>query len=384
MKNGKNIFLIIIVFLNSTIASSCWNYREIDKMAIVAGVAVDKEDDGNLSITVETIEFTGEKENVTTSKSVTIEGKNIFDAARNAISITGNRLYWSHAKIVIISERMAEEGIIKILDWFNRDSETRGDTCVLISKANTAREILHSCAKGNGIKSFELKQMLDNEKSLSKAPKVEMWEIVNGLAHFGISATIPTIQMKKNDGTFIPQIMGTAVFDQDKLIGFLDGEETMDMLFVRNEIKGGVINQLEMENGEELPISLEIFSSKTKIKPIIENNNIKFEVSISTTVAIDEIGGTVNYIEEAKKKELEKATQKTIKNRVDRLIKKMQVQYGEDIFGFGIKLNEADPKTWKSIKNQWGEKFKYCEVNVNVSIHIRNSAMLSKPIQEGD
>jgi spore germination protein KC len=384
MKNGKFIFLMIIVFLNSIIASSCWNYREIDKLAIVAGVAIDKEDNGNLSLTVEVVEFTGDKENVTTSKTITVEGKTIFDAARNAISLTGKRLYWSHDKIVIISRQMAEEGIIRVLDWFNRDSETRGDTKILISKANTAKEILQCPAKGTEIKSFELRQMLDNEKSLSKAPKVEMWEVINGLSHLGISATIPTIQMERSNSVFMPQIMGSAVFNQDKLIGFLDGDETMDMLFVQNEVKGGMLAQVETEKGENIPISLEIFSSKTKIKPLIEDNNIKFNVSINTTVAIDEIGGTVNYMKEAKKKELELSIAKTTKNRIDRLIKKVQTEYSEDIFGFGVKLNENDPKTWKSIKNQWGNKFKYCEVNVEVNIHIRNSSMLSKPIEEGD
>ncbi|MDP4091707.1 MAG: Ger(x)C family spore germination protein, partial [Bacillota bacterium] len=98
MKSLKLMLLSLLVFLNLISMTACWNYREIDKLAIVTGVAIDKGDDQKFKLTVEVIDFTGEKNTKAVSRTMTMEGKTIFDAARNAISISGKRLYWSHMK----------------------------------------------------------------------------------------------------------------------------------------------------------------------------------------------------------------------------------------------------------------------------------------------
>ncbi|MEL7597184.1 MAG: hypothetical protein AAGU01_03170 [Clostridiaceae bacterium] len=56
----KKILLIGLILINTIILSACWNYREIDKIEILAGAAVDKDKDTNKFIlTMELIEPTG-------------------------------------------------------------------------------------------------------------------------------------------------------------------------------------------------------------------------------------------------------------------------------------------------------------------------------------
>ena len=178
--------------------SGCWNYREVDKFFVVAGVAIDKGKTARYSMTAEFINISGGKDSKMASKTVSAEGKTLFDAARNIIAVSGKRLYWSHIKVIIISKELASEGILNILDFIMRDSETREDTPILISKDETAKEIF-SGESTDEILSIALGETLENQKSLGKAQITDLldYEIASHIK--GASITIPAIRLKQEN-----------------------------------------------------------------------------------------------------------------------------------------------------------------------------------------
>ncbi|MEN6325642.1 MAG: Ger(x)C family spore germination protein [Syntrophomonas sp.] len=382
MKRIKILFLAFSICIHGVFSTGCWNYREVDDVSIVAGVAIDQGVNKKYQVTVEIVQTSGGRESKTTSKLLTMEGNSILDAVRNGISLSGKDFYWSHAKVIIVSRKIAGEGMVKVTDWLSRDPETRLDVHLLISKEDSAKKILEGKSMTVEVKSFELDDILKNQKNLFKAPQIEIWEFTNNLAEEGISAITPSTNLEKENGADVLQIMGSAVFKRDKLIGFIDGEETKDMLFVQNQIKGGLLTV--NENGGKTPVTLEIFKNETKIEPIISGSNIEMSISTDTIVAIDEIGGNEDYIDDEGRKKLEQDTEKMLKNRIERFVKKIQSEYGADIFGFGVKLREDHNKVWNEVSEHWEERFKDINITVKTKVHIRNSAMLSKPLEVSD
>ncbi len=383
MTKVKLILLCIIILINSIFVTGCWNYREIESLAIVAGAAVDKGENARYRMTVEVVKISGGKDTKTESKLISVEGDTIFECARNAISLSGKKLYWSHTKILIISKAIAEDGVIDMIDWFNRDSETRSSIHLLMSAEKTAEEIFKGGEVTESIKSFELEDMIKNEDRLSKAPKTEIWEFANNMGGEGIEASIATLKMKESEKGKVPSVGGTAIFKGDKLVGVLDEEETKDMLFIRNKIKGGIIvqNVEAKKNKKQIPIALEIFKSKTKLKPIINKGKIKFDISVQTIVSLGELGGSINLIDQKGRDELIKITEASLEKRLKKTVKKIQQEFGSDILGFGMKIYEDDYESWKNVKNNWEERFKNIEVTVKAKVRIKNSAMLSKPLE---
>ncbi|MCO5387496.1 Ger(x)C family spore germination protein [Desulfosporosinus sp.] len=384
MKIIRITLLALIILIISTVTTGCWNYREVDKMSIVAGVAVDKGQKDKFQITVEIIQISAGKDTNMTSKTITMEGKTMFDAARNIISISGKRLYWSHAKVIILSKEIASQGVTEVIEWYNRDSETREDVRILISEGTSAKEVFDGQGSTDDIKSFVLEEMIKNQVSLSKAPMIDILKLNIESKTQGISTIIPTVNLLKRDGKMYPQIMGTAIIKNDKLVGFLDGEETKDLTFIRDEVKGGVLIEEMQANDEHTLVSLEIFKSKTKVTPVSDEQDIEINLNIDTTVAIDEINGSETIFNEEGRRELEESAENTLKERIESLIKKIQSEYNADIFGFGAKLRENDAQVWNDVGNNWDEVFKDLKVNVQTTVHIKNSAMLSKSSKEGD
>lgn len=384
MNKIKITLLILTILISSIFAAGCWNYREVDKLAIVAGVAVDKGINGQYKVTVEVVQISGAKDSKITSKTITMEGKTMFDAVRNEISLSGKKLYWSHAKVIILSKEIASEGVTRVIDWYNRDSETRADVHILISEGASAKEILSSQATTEEIKSFVLDEMIKNQESLSKAPIIDMLQFDNDLKAKGISAIAPAVNLKQMDGKMLPHIMGTAIFKEDKLVGFLNGEDTKDLIFIKNKVKGGLLIEGTQGNDVSTPVSLEIFKSKTQVRPVVDGNNIEMNLNIDTTVNIDEIDGPENFIDDEGRMKLEQSAENTLKERIESLIMKIQSEYDLDIFGFGAKLREDNTQEWNRVSSNWEETFKNLKVNVITKVHIRNSAMLSKPLEKGE
>ncbi|NLD46364.1 MAG: Ger(x)C family spore germination protein [Clostridiaceae bacterium] len=385
MKGIKLGLFAILMSLNAVLSTGCWNYREIDDVDIVAGVAVDKGTTAKYLVTVEIVQVSGGRESKTSSDIISIEGESMFDAARNQIAVSGKRLYWAHSKVIIISEDIAREGLLDVIDWYLRDAETREDVNILVSRADTAREILVESMEDKAerkVKSFELENIINNQRSLSKAPNIQVWELINRISKEGYSTVAPTVSIKKEDGKKIPQIIGTAIFEGDKLIGFINGQETQEMLIVQNELKGGVLIGKTKNAGSSA--ALEIFSCKAKIKPIVNGNSIHIRVSIDMTTAIDEIDSAADLIGEEGRKDLEQGTEAMLEKQIGELIKKIQSDYGADIFGFGRKVMENNPEVWRGVGKNWKKEFENLKVSVDVNVHIKNSAVLSKPLKVGD
>lgn len=181
----------------------------------------------------------------------------------------------------------------------------------------------------------------------------------------------------------IPRVAGAAIIKDDKLVGELGEEDTQALLFVRNEVKGGVLVD-DKNVGLSAPISMEIFRNETKVKPVVEDGKLKFKVNIRVTVGIDEIQGKENFGDENAVNRLEASTSQATQKKVTDFIKKIQSEYGTDIFLFGDKLREKNVNKWKSVSGRWEEVFRNLEVDVDAKVHIKNSALIYKTIKRGD
>lgn len=383
MKATKIALLTVILLIGSLLLTACWNYKEVDEFDIVAGVAVDKEKNELYRVTAELVELSGEKDLVTTSKLIMGEGKTIFEAVRNMIAVSGHRLYWAHATVLILSKQVAAEGIAKVLDWYTRDAETRETVSLLVASGESAREIFEKPMNIKEIKSFTLADTLKNEVSLSKTAVKDVLEYAGESREKGTSTSLAAVSLKPIEGQPQPQISGVAVIKDDKLAGFISGDEARALDYIADQIKGGVLVVELHEQEEPTSISLEIFKSKTKVQPIINGKEITMNIMIESKIAIDEISGPGKFIEEERVTMLEKMAAEKLKKEIEALVQKMQTEYDADIFGFGAKLREDKFKEWNTVKDDWNNVFKNVKLSFDIKMHIKNSAIINYSYREG-
>lgn len=377
--------LLIMAFMGIVLMSGCWNYREINTLAIVSGAAVDKGKEEKYMMTVEVISFSGGgKEAKIKSERITGEGTTLFDTVRNLTRISPKKLYWSHSGVFIISQEVAKESILPFIDYVARGTERRLRVIPIISKGKTAKEMLGQHIATKEVTMFGLKSTIETERKTSaKTPYVDVRHFINSLSGEGVSATLSAISSATNNGKLVTDVAGTAVFKRDKLTGFLSPDETKYFLFATDKIKGGVI-PTDSTTYNIHGVSLEIFESKTHVKPVYNNDNLSFQIKVHSALSIQELGQRENVIASKGMERLKASAESTIKKGIEQVIHRVQKDFGSDIFGFGAGLKRDRPEVWKKFENNWSQTFSNLKVQVDADVDIRDSSMLTKPIKVGD
>lgn len=382
MKKCLALTLLIMICL---ILYGCWNYREIDSLSIVAGVAIERDpESGDFILYIEIVEPSGStQEQAPESKIVESRGQTMFDAARNAIDTSGKRMFWNHAQIIIVSDEIATEDILEVIDWFYRDAEPRLTLDLLVAQGASAKDIITSNGITDEVLSFEINDKLDNEKSIEKYPKVELYEIVEMLKSNVPYAYAPSITLKSREDGDISEISGTAIFKGDQLQGFLNLEDTKYFLYVINEINGGLLVNKNVQDNSDANISLEIFDSKTTVKPIYSQGKITMVIQIKTEAAIGESGPYVS-LDKQGLTALKEDMQEFLLQNIVRVIQKVQNEFDTDIFGFGQIIYQDLPDVWEQYKNNWDTGFKELAFDISCEIKIRNTAQSGKSLEEAE
>lgn len=368
-------FLAVLLFVP---LSGCWDYRGLNEITIVSGVAVDRNAEGNFHVTFEFIDVNSPlKDKPVQAKIVEADGKTLFDAARNAKRRLINKLYFPDMSVLIISKQIAQqEGLRDILDWFLRDSELRENMQVVISQQDTAREMLTIIGLDNSIVAYEMKEIAEeDQKTTSSVMMMPLYKIYGLSNSKGINVTLPSFHIVKNDDEDVVESNGQSVFKNDKLVGYLSPDETKYFLFATNGVKGGL---LIAKTPQDKDVTYEIFGNKTKVSFTMEQGKPEFTVDTQTDVALDEVHQELGELKEPEVQQLEKAASDQLAARIAELIKRVQQNYDSDIFGFGNLIYRKDPGLWEQLENQWDELFKTVPVHVNSTVNIKNVAYIKK------
>ncbi|NLE25841.1 MAG: Ger(x)C family spore germination protein, partial [Clostridiaceae bacterium] len=184
----KKFFILLGIFFLMPLCTACWDYREVEQMTIVSGIAIDKTYNGDYLFTFEAVDLQGiNSEKPVKSVLIESEGETFMSAIRNTISKDFPRMYFGHTTVVIMSREIAQDGAIKIIDFILRDAEPRLSINLFVSEEKTAGEILKYKPSLSEILSVELTNMLDEQKNLSKALMVPAYKFVNALTAEGVS-----------------------------------------------------------------------------------------------------------------------------------------------------------------------------------------------------
>lgn len=380
---SKKLLRLFLCLLLTLPLAGCWNYRSLSDMCIVEGIGVDFDDAGGAyRLSFEIIDMSSPvKSSGIKTKIVESEGKTLFDAVRNAKKRLNNRLYFGNAQTVIISNSIAsQQGLSPVIDLFVRDAECRESLNVVISLLPTAKALLSASGTDQPVVSQLIQNIVDkDEQTTGSTRDLELYRIYNILhaKDGGQQLVVPTFHVVPNDGTPVVEARGLSVFKKDKLLGYLSAQEAKYFLFITGKIKGGILPASISGSGPE-NVSLEIMSSRTKRTFSYEEGKLTFTVKTDTETILSEMMQPVNISDEKTLKALEKSIESQLRARIENLIKKVQADFGSDIFGFGNELYQKDFKLWKQLRENWETDFPKLEVTVEPRIRIVGSSTTLK------
>ena len=386
----KKIFLIIFLCL---FLSGCGNYAELDKLAIVTGVAIDKKgNDYEISYLVANSPKgqTSSKEGEAKTTVYSGTGKTIPDAAMVIEQKSPKKIYLGHVNVVIISEDIAKDGFFKVADWLFRSPETRKQFYLLQAKNDKAKDIIKIISPLESFPSQSIATLLESNRDSKSASTTTTYNnFVGYVLEEGADPIIPTITIHGNikkgseqsniettEPTAYLTLGPLAIFKEDKLVGYATTKESELINLIQNKIKE-IKFSLTFKNDA---LSIDSYNLKTKLS--IEDES-HITLTITGTGNIYNINSNIDISNPKEIKKIENLWNKSLQKSLKKLIRKMQDKYHADIFGFGNKIYSTYPKKWNQLKKDWNNKyFKEVKVKIKSNLKIPDTGSLKDTLTE--
>jgi len=388
MISTSTIFCFILLIM----LPGCWNRRELNTLAIVQAVGIDRAEDGQLLVSLQILTPSAIKSSTSEkgggSKSVwvvTSKGETVFDAIRNASFQTDRKAYFSHNMVYVLSEEIAREGIGDELDLLSRDAEFRKTPYVFISKGK-AEGIIRSEHEQEKIPGLAIEKLARLTSAASKIPKTQLIDLLKNLASKTNDSVIPGISLlrvetEKNPKNLV-KLEGTAILKRDKLIGWFDSKETRGVLWILGEVKSGII-VVPTPGDEKRKSGIEIIKATSRIVPERVDGNLVLTVNVHVVGNLGEQMSNADIVEPEPFKGLVEKMTSVINDEINCAVVKAQ-KWDVDIFKFGTKVHRQFPKEWPELEKNWREEFQKLQVNVVIDAKLHWSGFMRKPLLTPD
>ncbi|MFC6600927.1 Ger(x)C family spore germination protein [Ectobacillus funiculus] len=351
----RKLGILVICCVMILVLAGCWSRVEINDIAIVTATAIDKMRDGKIRIALQVaipkklgpVGAGGSGGEMETTLLISETGENVMDASRKLQEKFPRRIFFSHSRNIIIGERAAKDGVFPLLSFFARGREARLRGFILFSKGEAAR-ILKPAPNIERYTSEAIREELKAGVGL----RIMQKDFIDMLTTEGISpaaaqvAIRPAEKGRKNAG-LNPAISGTAVFRQDKLVGWIDERDTRGVLWFRNEVERSNITVTVPKEKGGGKIGTQLLTGKTKVKPILEQGKVKMKVNVHAEVELFENGSSLDLGNPKVLQYVQNLLEMDVKKRMQSALYKAQKQFHSDIFGFGNSLYRTYPKLWK-------------------------------------
>lgn len=373
---------ILITLSFIFICCGCYNYKELNDLAITSAIGIDKTDDGyKVTAQVVNTQKEGTDNNSSSDPKIIIyehTSKTVQEAVRYMVLESPKRLYPNHMQVIIISEDVAKDGILGSLDLFFRDSELQKNFYVLISKDVSANQILKTLTPADSIVSSNIKKSLESDSSyLGITELVTYDELINTYLNPNKEISLPSVTLKgkmkgsdkidnieQSDSSTKVVLSQMAIFKDDKMIGYLDDKQSIALSFIKGKINNTII-KYKCNGGY---VVVETTNSKSSINV---DNKGNFRIKISGDAAINEVSCDINLENDNSISKINKQVNKEIKKNVNNTIKYVKNNYNSDIFNFLDILYKNQYSLYKKISNDWyKDKFKDSKIDIDVDIKV--------------
>lgn len=430
MTPAKFLYGVILVVV-AALTPGCWDRREPENLAWVAAIGVDKGPQNDYLFTFQVLApraLAGQSSGGSGSSGggpgivgkeqrgfevYAVEAPDVVSALAITDGFIGRRLSLLHAKMLIIGEDVAQEGVTPVLAAATRFQEFRRTMVVAISRgsAHDLIEHVHPRLEADPAFWYELMNLWQKETSLVPVHRIHDFVINLEQPGLGASAALVGInqitpeelkqgedpmptdrgmppspgmalagKLKRTGGDPV-DFAGTAVFRGDRLAGFLTPEETR----LTRALRGGFMRtpwsiEDPLDPSKRLVLMVrEHRSPRKQIRRQGGRVHIDFRVFLEADIA--SIPSTLNYTAPNKRSLLERSVEEFVEREGRNVLRRTLNEWGADLFRIGNQLQGTFATNTEWMAFEWGQRVKEATFTVDVQFRVRRHGLTTKPAQ---
>lgn len=371
MKITKVVMMIVLVV---PFLSGCWDNQEAERLLYAHAIGIDFVDN-QYKVDLQIINLTSVAKSETPisaedsqSEVGSATGKTMEEAIANLYKSLDAELFWGHLTYIIFSEEaLKEKRVNEVIDSFIRYYETRYRIWIYSTK-DDIKEILLTVPINNlPITISKLDDPLNSYSQYSFIRPINIRELIIGLNEPNHEIVIPFVTARENWSNTKgkspkPTIIGGSLLSSTSYKETLLGSKIAGLQWMNSKSNEGEVSFLLKKDKEESLASIFIQDVNVKVTPIIKQNDVTFDVTISVKALGNIIPSGAKMID------LEKGVKDTIKQEVKRTYMEA-LEHDVDIYRLSEFVYRYHNKEWKRL--QENGKVKLDEDSLSIDVKIR-------------
>lgn len=400
-------FSIIIALLFSL--TGCYDATGIEELAYVVALGLDLNDSNELELSVQIAtsenkssgDSSGSTSQSKSSNVTTIKCTSIDSGLSLINSHISKKLNLSHCQVILISEKLAKNGISSYMDTLLNNSELKNDCSVIVTKCNTKDYLnnVNPTLEDQTARFYE--STLNSAKYSGYTVDITLFEFYSKMksscsqayAILGDTIDNSNSQQIEENGNYVAgsnpiadtdliDNLGIAVFKDDKLVGELTGLDSICHILVNNELKSCIISipsPLDSSNTLDNYIDLNLTSEKkTNSQVYFENGNPYITVDVYLIAQGLSMNDNLDYDSVSQIHDIEVSSASYISKQITNYLYKTSKEFESDICEFG---NYALKKyltidDWYA--SDWLNNYKNSTFDVNVHLKLKSGNLFDK------
>lgn len=401
-------FCIAVLLIYTLYSSGCGRYQETDSIAFVLAMGIDKAEKG-ITVTYQIAiprTATGASEGGRGGESYILNSNTSVNLAesRNLLGSTMSRVpNATHIKAIIIGEDIAREGLGPVIAPLMRFREYRGSIYVIVTKG-TAREFMESNRpkietipskfydgmafqakdKGSYYLMTDLHDFYLRMKNEIGSPYA-VYAGVNPMNQKGapINSKAEIEKVEEYDPGNIPrsgtedpvELIGTALFRGEKMVGSLTSEETRMLAILQGEFRTGFIPVTDPLIPKETVNVLARMGEQPQISLRIDQGKATIDIKIRLEADISSIPSGINYEQTEYKELLESQISQVVAFNIRHLLKYTQ-ELRTDPVGFTAYMRPHFKTHAELSGANLAELYSQADINLDIKTAVRRSGLM--------
>lgn len=365
----------LLVSIVSILLSGCWDRREVNDIAIVIAMSVDKEEDGKYRLGVQIPlvssmgSLSGGGGGTSGNESFYVDsavGKTLHEARAILQTRMSRILYFAHYRVVVIGSEVARSGFSKPFDIISRYPENRLTSYVVMTKGK-AIDLLNAHPHFERFSGEAIRELIKAVTIPVSIKDMAQMNITPGIDTF-LPVFDPVNTQPKGDSKEI-EGTGIAVFRGDKLI----------KIYKRSEVAGirwfqSYFNPFSfvIEMDDSGPISAMVLKGHAVVKPMIRQGRIHFDIQLYASVFIPETLSPLDFNDKSTFNEVERRLAEKITKKVDFILNESK-KHRVDPTGLGLTFAKRYPKLWEQkYKKRWEKELPHITFQIHSNVQVTN------------
>ncbi len=361
--------------------AGCWDQAELSDRSFVMGAAIDLAEDGRIKLTTQVYKPAPNmkmgRQGGAYVNIVTIDD-NLFEAVRDIPAQLGRKAQWSHMRVIIVSDAFAKQrNLLKTLDFFYRDHETRLTSTFLIASGEAGQYLEMKPLVENTISQQIRESQMSTAREAAKSVRTNLLELFRQLRSETGNSIVPYLKTSEQNEKHTA-VQGAVLVGTEGLFVPLSPRDTEALKMLQNRYTRGVV-KIACEPAAEAPEGgsdiVEMMRLRSSMKVEATKQRVEIRMQVHIQASIGELQ-CADVVDEASERRFVERVEQALARSLKQTMEGMQAERA-DVLGAGNYVYAHQPRLWAEIKKDWDDRFAEADVQIDVDVSMTNTGMIT-------